>query len=87
MLSPELQATLQRAVVISVQESAIMRFLGNLGFTAVAPQYITGNALGLAPKNVVSVFDTVAPLARGWPCLARSRAMCSKGRDRSSPVT
>ncbi len=28
--------TLQRAVVLSVQESAIMRFLGNLGFTAMS---------------------------------------------------
>src|SRR5450631_2248660 len=34
---------------------------GNLGFTGVAPQYISGNALNVAPGNVVSVFDNVAP--------------------------
>jgi hypothetical protein len=45
---------------------------GNLGFTGVAPQYINGNALNVAPGNVVSVFDNVAPTLALAPLAAAS---------------
>jgi hypothetical protein len=45
---------------------------GNLGFTTVAPQYISGNALNVAPGNVVSVFNNVAPTLAVAPLAAAS---------------
>jgi hypothetical protein len=49
---------------------------GNLGFTNVAPQYIAGNALGLAPNHVVSVFQNPAPTtALGYPAAAPASSL------------
>ena len=45
---------------------------GNLGFTGVTPRYISGNALNVAPGNVVSVFDNVAPTLAVAPLAAAS---------------
>ena len=45
---------------------------GNLGFTGVEPQYISGNALNLAPGNVVSVFQNAAPAIALAPGVAAS---------------
>ena len=45
---------------------------GNVGFSGVTPRYITGNALNVAPGNVVSVFDNVAPTLAMAPLAAAS---------------
>jgi len=65
-------ASLQSSVFTNTTAATGSINAGNLGFTGVAPQYITGNALNLAPGNVVSVFENVAPTLALAPAAAAS---------------
>jgi hypothetical protein len=60
---------------------------GNLGFAGVAPQYIAGNALNVAPGNVVSVFDNVAPaVALGSSAVAPALSLANPQKFASAAI-
>jgi hypothetical protein len=56
-------ASLQSSSFTIAGNPAAVINAGNLGFTEVAPRYITGNALAAAPGNPVVPFDNAASLA------------------------
>jgi hypothetical protein len=60
---------------------------GNLGFAGVAPQYIAGNALNVAPGNVVSVFDNAAPVvALGSSAVAPALSLANPQKFASAAI-